>query len=64
MIHVCALDRPAGSRFLKIAELLMEAGANPHLGDKVGHTPLDHAKGLKDDEMAIHLVKAMTLFDA
>jgi len=64
LIHVCALDCRAGSRELKIAELLMEAGANPHLGVKVGHTPLDHAKGLKDDEMIIHLVKAMTLFDA
>ena len=53
-----------GIQSLKIAEQLLEAGANPHLGDKVGHTPLDHAKGLKDDEMIIHLVKAMTLFDA
>ena len=45
---------------LKIVEQLLEAGANPHLCDKVGNTPLDLARHFKIDGMIKLFEKAIT----
>ena len=44
---------------MKIAEQLLEAGANPHLCDKGGQTPLDVARHFKVDGMIKLLEKAI-----
>lgn len=54
------LEPSMGFRSLKVAELLMEAGANPHLCDVKGRTPLDVARVLKVDGMIKLLEKAIT----
>ena len=44
---------------MKIVEQLLEAGANPHLCDKEGYTPLDVARHFKIDGMIKLLEKAI-----
>ena len=47
-------------RSLKIVEQLLEAGANPQLGDKEGYTPLDVARHFEIDGMIKLFEKAIT----